>query len=347
MNNLPTITNRTFGIEMEFVNADPREVARVLNTVVECHFEGYTHRVTDHWKLVTDGSLTEAGYSYSNSGEIVSPILKGADGARQLEIVCNALDTIEGIKVNRHCGLHIHLGVDDLTVAQIQTVYSRYADYEAQIDLVMPRSRRGDSRWAGGIANAKATVNRQTTKRRVAGAVGRYRKVNLTSLTKYGTIEFRHHSATLSFTKIVNWLSFLQAFVEKSIALTSTTRTNTVNKNRPYHQFRTLLENNGYNIEWKRGRNYWQITKDDEYVYRYSNDEINDFYATSRENSFDKNRAIGDLESNCNMNFTTYSAVPRQDAEQACEMIEVDGGWLDGVDQKVKNYFEERQEELN
>tara|TARA_R100000700_G_C3178343_1_gene154012 strand:- start:3774 stop:4811 length:1038 start_codon:yes stop_codon:yes gene_type:complete len=345
MNNLPTITDRTFGIEMEFEGADIREVARTLNQVVECHFEGYTHTVLDYWKIVTDGSLP----NYDTCGEIVSPILKGQEGIEQLAKVCEALDTIEGIHVTRRCGLHIHLGVEDLTVGQIQTVYERYADYESQIDLVMPRSRRrSNAHWCGSITGSKNRVKRATTKRRLAGSAGtRYLKVNLESLARYGTIEFRQHSGTLNFTKIVNWLSFLMAFVEKSVALTPANRRRSVSKNRPYNLTRTLIENNGYEIEYSRQYNGWIVTGDGistALEVLLFNCDLNTFYDTARENSLDRVSLVAWLErKGLNITFVDFENITTEEET----VSETDSGWLDGVDLKVKSYFEEREDELN
>lgn len=350
--NLPTLTDRTFGIEMEFEGANIHEVANTLNQVVACHYEGYTHAVTSHWKIVTDGSLP----NYSTCGEIVSPILRGEEGVLELKRVCDALDTIEGIKVTRNCGLHIHLGVEDLTVAQIQTVYERYADYEAQIDLVMPRSRRGSAHWCDTIQTAKSRVKRAKSKRHLVSAANKYRKVNLNKLTQYGTIEFRHHSGTLNFTKIVNWLSFLQGFVKRSCELTTTTRSRvSVNKNRPYHQLRTLFENNGYTVEWKRGRGFWEIADSSGRVReRVINATMNRFYPTARENSFEASTCIGYFEEHCGIAFNKGYEYQRHLDEWLINNFErqqantvTDTGWLDGIDSKVKTYFEEREDELN
>ena len=344
MNNLPTITNRTFGIEMEFEGANIRTVADALNEVVECHFEGYTHRTTRHWKIVTDGSLP----NYDTCGEIVSPILEGVEGVEELRKVCDKLDTIEGIKVTRRCGLHIHLGAADLTVREIQTIYERYADYEAQIDLVMPRSRRGRSRWCDTIAENKNRIKRATTKNRLARSCDRYYKINLVSLGRYGTIEFRQHSGTLNFDKIVNWLSFLMAFVEKSKKLSANSSRPSANKNRPYNQIRTLLENNGYSVEYNRSYDGWTVrNSDDVRVATLGNWHLNRLYAGARENSLDRTAAIeylwdavsDDLQEDWEFSSTRQAA--------QTQVLEEDGGWLDGVDQKVQSYFEEREDELN
>ena len=340
-NNYPTLTNRTFGLELEFVGVSPRTVAETINNLdgIECYFEGYHHTTRPYWKIVTDASLDGTG------GEIVSPILKGVEGAKQLETILDALDNLEGIRVNVQCGLHVHLDVNDLTVAEIQSVYERYADYESQIDMVMPRSRRGNnSRWCASVTNTAGRIKnvRGRTKSALANAAGRYYKVNLQSLTRYGTMEFRQHSGTLNFDKIINWVSFLMAFVEKSAKLSNQVKT--PKTNRVYSTVRNAVENAGYTMEWNRGHNIWTVEKNDEHFAAFSNHTLNRLYSGSRESSIDLNMLVdllidrGILDCASQANFQKPVVV---------ESNEVDNGWLDGCDNKVQTFYQERELELN
>jgi len=340
-NNYPTLTDRTFGVELEFVGVRPQEVANVINaTGIDCYFEGYHHNTTPYWKLVTDASLDGVG------GEIVSPILKGEDGAKQLEQVIAALDTLDNIRVNVQCGLHVHLDVNDLTVKQIQSVYERYADYESQIDMIMPRSRRGqNSRWCRSVTDVKGRIKnvRSKTKAGLAHAAGRYYKVNLQSLTRYGTMEFRQHSGTINFDKIINWVSFLMAFVDKSAKLTTTSKP--VSNSRAFAKVRNAIENAGYTMEWDRGYRFWVIESNViDKTFTLENWQITPCYEGARESSLNKEslrRLMYDKglithldEININKPTVTVSN-------------EADHGWLDGVDNKVKTFYQERELELN
>ena len=42
----------------------------------------------------------------------------------------------------------------------------------------------------------------------------RYFKLNLQSFNRYGTVEFRHHSGTTTFSKIKNWILIYSRFVD-------------------------------------------------------------------------------------------------------------------------------------
>ena len=341
MNSLtyPTLTDRTFGVELEFVGISPRTVAETINNVdgIECYFEGYHHNTRPYWKIVTDASLDGVG------GELVSPILKGVEGALQLEKILTALDDLDGIGVDIQCGMHVHLDVNDLTVRQIQNAYERYADYESQIDMIMPRSRRGNgSRWCASIENNKRYIKRANTKMRLASTVGRYYKVNLQSLARYGTMEFRQHSGTLNFEKIINWVSFLQAFVEKSAKLATATRR--VSNSRAFGKIRNAVENAGYEIRWNSSLKGWDIVDyDTNNIIRFENHTLTALYDGARETNINLERlkdfmvVHGLITSLQTINVNTPNTTTQ----------EVDGGWLDGADNKVKTFYQERQLELN
>src|SRR5947209_4242565 len=91
----------TFGVELE--------VTLPVGTcpVGQYHFGVQVPQLPPGWKAERDGSIRpEAGYM---AAEIVSPVLKGADGLRQLKAVCDWLQSV-GAKVNRSTGLHVHVG---------------------------------------------------------------------------------------------------------------------------------------------------------------------------------------------------------------------------------------------
>ena len=75
---------RKFGIEIEAYNCSRERLARELREAgIEVTVEGYNHTTRPHWKLVTDSSLNG-----NDTFELVSPILVGEAGLRELEKVC-------------------------------------------------------------------------------------------------------------------------------------------------------------------------------------------------------------------------------------------------------------------
>lgn len=209
---MPTISNRTFGIELEVVQSVSVTYAALQAAGINAHAEGYNHTARDHWKVVTDGSV-------AGGSEVVSPILRGEEGIQEARKVAQAL-TDAGITVDRRCGFHVHIGGGDLTADELKTMIKRYAAFEGQIDGFMPRSRRGAAnQYCRSMESHAQAVDRITAPdaRGVAQRLGdRYRKLNVQSLWRQGTVEFRHHSGTVDPDKIENWVRFCAGFVEAS-----------------------------------------------------------------------------------------------------------------------------------
>lgn len=205
--------NRQFGIEMEIAGIN-------IETNIRADHEDYNHVTRDYWKIVPDSSV-RGGF------EVVSPILKGESGLAAVEIAARALDDA-GATVNSSCGLHVHFDASDLDITALKNILRRYADHETEIDAFMPRSRRGNENTY--CLSIREFVNRHlercaSVQELVTSQHVRYFKVNLQSLTRHGTIEFRQHSGTVNAAAIVNWVRFLAAFIERCKTCGATART--------------------------------------------------------------------------------------------------------------------------
>ena len=338
---LPKITNRCFGIEIEFVGADLREVCEAINEAgVRCRVEYYNHNTVSHWKLVTDVSLASVrGYA----GELVSPILSGEAGVRELEIVLNALNSVEGVTINASCGLHVHLDCREMNLDEIKTTYERYGDYEDQIDMCMPRSRRGSPRWCAGLGSTVSSVKRTTTKSSAAMAArGRYFKVNLVEIAGRGSIEFRQHSGTTEFKKIINWLSFLMQFTETSIELSAAVKTSS---SRWYSQLRTIIENWGGEMNYAQKTKTWNITKEGATFARFTNEYIvENFYlegAACRSSGMVGIFTVRSLLAEVSVNLLITNA-----ATEPKKATKNDDGLFMGISAQIQDYIAERTQEL-
>lgn len=229
-----TNTNRTFGIEIEAMMPESgtheglarhiRMFSREAGRTVEAMAEGYNHNTRAYWKVITDASLP-----YGRGVEVVSPILSGSDGIEQVRMVADAM-TDYGCTVNVRCGLHVHIGVGDMTVAQIKKIAICFVKFETFFDHIMPASRRADNNrfvqsnrsrfgsYATTAANDASDAFR--AERCMNGLIhsvtggSRYRKLNLQSYHSYKTIEFRQHSGTTDADKMSKWIELLVNFVE-------------------------------------------------------------------------------------------------------------------------------------
>lgn len=208
--------DRTMGIEIEFFGVHRNTVVNALrNAGIDVAWEGYTHRTARHWKLVYDSSVTAQGTGIGFGLELVSPPLNETEMTRQLKIVCKVLDQI-GAKVDRTCGLHVHHHIDDFTVANVKNIYKLYEKHQLAIEAILPKSRRGamNPRYCKGIDRAvMRRVLYSDTIQEISRSLDRYYTINMQSYVKYGTVEFRQHSGTIDFTKIMNWIKITQAIV--------------------------------------------------------------------------------------------------------------------------------------
>jgi hypothetical protein len=209
--------DRTFGIEIEAFGCNKDRVARELtNNGIRTNHENYNHQTRDHWKVIHDGSL-----SGSNSFEVVSPVLQGQDGLDQLQKVCEVLERL-GAKINKTCGLHVHIGVSDYGIKDWRRLFLNYIKLEKTIDDFMPVSRRKSNNYytksivkqdyKNKIENSRNLRDLESTLLRN----DRYHKINTKCFWRQNTVEFRQHSGTVNYDKISNWVKFVMRLTEYS-----------------------------------------------------------------------------------------------------------------------------------
>ena len=203
--------NRNFGIEIEAYNCTRERLARELTAAgINVQVEGYNHTDhTDHWKLVTDSSL-----SGNNTFELVSPILHGEQGLEELEKVCWVLDLCNA-KVNDTCGLHVHMDAAEFDLSTWKNLILTYKRLEGVIDNFMPRSRRNNHYCKTLTAITENSIKhaRNIGELRAAFFHNRYHKVNLEAYARHRTVEFRQHGGSTNFTKMSAWIHFLAKMI--------------------------------------------------------------------------------------------------------------------------------------
>lgn len=166
------------------------------------------------WKIVEDSSC---------GWEVVSPILNGYNGYSQIERVCKILKK-NGAYTNVKCGLHVHIGVENLSVDEIRNVVLRYKSNSHHIDSFLPLSRYNNefSKPLGITINRKILEQALTLEQLQMAQYQRYSHINLYPLRCYGTMEFRQHSGTINPNRIINWIDFLKYFIESTVFFKST-----------------------------------------------------------------------------------------------------------------------------
>ena len=143
------------------------------------------------WAYKSDLSV----YGGTEKREIVSPILRGENGIKQLKLICSAMRR-SGFYSNATAGVHVHLGVSGLDIETFKNLCYNYTMFEPLVDMIFPADRRWSnayyaesfskfSDWKQRIDNSR-TFDELT---RQWG--GRYYKVNLNAFYSLGTVEFR------------------------------------------------------------------------------------------------------------------------------------------------------------
>lgn len=206
-----TFGQLTFGVEIECYHAERNSLISACNSRgIHIESQTYNHRDSKTtYKIVSDASL-----SGENNNEVVSPILRGNRGLDSLQSLCNALAAVRA-NVNRSCGLHVHIGATKMTDDHFIRIVKNYQMIEKAVDSMMPRSRRDSPMYCKTLQGID--LSNVTTKRQLIQALGtRYRKVNAHAFLRHQTIEFRQHSGTVEYEKIMHWLKFVAALVQYS-----------------------------------------------------------------------------------------------------------------------------------
>ena len=193
-----------FGIEFETT------LPSTDNTPIGPYHSGYqVPWLPTGWKAERDGSIRPENTSRKGC-EFVSPILKGAEGVRQIE---NAIDQINarGGRVNSSCGLHITVSWNG-DAAALARLISLVGNHERAIYASTGTRKREQMMYAKRI---KQYGNKDNAKSRCES--DRYHLLNLTHLTRgKNRIEFRAFGGTLNKTKVVGYLMMVLGLVARS-----------------------------------------------------------------------------------------------------------------------------------
>ncbi len=204
--------NLTFGIEIETIAPD--SAVRNDGLRIGPYKRGIqVPYLPAGWKAECDGSI-DNGHG-GHKCEIVSPVLRGEAGIRQVLEVIETLRQ-KGHRVNASCGIHIHVGWDrnwpTQALARLVTIV---AYLEKGLYAITGTKNRERGRYCGGVRkygndkDAKPALDRD-----------RYHALNLTNLARgtKDTVEFRVFSGSLNPTKVAGWIQVCLGLVERALA---------------------------------------------------------------------------------------------------------------------------------
>lgn len=188
----------------------PKKVLTKGDIGIEIEEEG--RRLPDYvegWNVVHDGSLNEFGREYVLSYPVkIEDVDKVLGNLKSAHLACKSEvhDTIRA-------GVHIHVNCQDLTMTQLHNFIITYLILEDLLVSYCGPSREGNL-FCLRLKDAKA-LSRYIIHhlRRKDGFYHdediRYASINLTSLSKYGSLEFRAMRSTDDYSVISNWAHML------------------------------------------------------------------------------------------------------------------------------------------
>lgn len=222
---LQPVTLRRFGVEIECVGATRAAIIRECGQRGLAIFsEAYNHCDGSNHKIVSDASIRG-----ENGNEVVTRPLHELE---ELRILLDALKAA-GARVNKSCGLHVHMDAADLNIVQAVNIINNYYYLRHLINSSLPASRV-NNRYCQvkSYTDLVGRDNWYLTLDAFADAVrDRYVAVNIKAYKRHGTIEFRQHQGSLNFEKIKNWILFLQSLYEWS--KTNELRSDVTDRNDP------------------------------------------------------------------------------------------------------------------
>lgn len=150
--------------------------------------------------------------------EFVSPVLKGAEGLRQLCEVIAKIKSMGG-EVNASCGLHVHVGFDKGDTPAVRRLLNLVANHEKALYAVTgtkSREQGGGSRRGTCWCKSVKQYGNAVEARRYASR-DRYHLLTLASYKP--TVEFRVFGASLNATKAAAYVRLCVALCEKSLTV--------------------------------------------------------------------------------------------------------------------------------
>jgi len=236
--------DQTFGVEIELTGEDwykdkvfKKEGKRIIQKLTADLGTEKVHRqlfyenagISTQWNVERDPSC---------GWEVVSPVLQGIEGLKELATALNALNQLtkahnlsNRLTVNYSTGLHLHLGAKGTTLSQLKSLVLEIHKAEPMLGALVSQSRINQFQYTGSYKEApnkycnpirsqitKKSMQEITQKQNFLRKINsRYSTVNLKPMLSQKTIEFRLHNGTTDAVKVIRWLSICQQLFHQAI----------------------------------------------------------------------------------------------------------------------------------
>ena len=206
----------TFGIEIETIAGQAAFNAGLVIGARHSH-ANYSRKqvpyLPEGWTAEADGSIS-VGNGGGQGCEIVSPILKGAEGIKQAVEVVRILRA-HGHRVNMTCGFHVHVGWKRTEASEkLARLITMFSYCELGLYAITGTKSRENGQYSKGLRrygkekNAKASIE-----------TDRYHALNLVPLASgtRQTVEFRLFGGTLNAIKVAGYIQVCLGLVERAM----------------------------------------------------------------------------------------------------------------------------------
>jgi len=174
---------------------------------------------SNFWRVVRDGSLRGYALEYVSSPSTKDQILQGVSSLYSL-----FKDKTISVNDSMRAGVHVHLNCCDLTIRQLFTLIAAYYSLEEVFMGHMGQERKGNL-FCLGLEEAEYCNNCFLVDLNSEGLESnvfqnenfRYSAMNLVSLSKFGTLEFRALRTPTTPQPIKEWVETLHALYTNSL----------------------------------------------------------------------------------------------------------------------------------
>lgn len=178
------------------------------------------------WHIGSDGSIRNLNWTV----EIRSPILTGESGLDKVLKVIDILVNL-GFEVNASCGFHVHFDASKIKIENLKSLIYLYSIFEKCINKITAKERENcrhsrsmdfteivGPRGGNKRISKKETLDRLESCENIDQIIdlypSRYKKINVTAIQKFNTIEFRQHQGDFNKNRIIRWIRFLSLIIK-------------------------------------------------------------------------------------------------------------------------------------
>jgi len=186
---------------------------------VEIELEGYPVKIEGAIHTLCNGIVLPASVSAHHDGslrngpiEFVTTPCRGKDLISNLDVIQATATTLK-LKTSNRAGVHIHVDCQQLRPENVMNILKLYTLLEPIVFAQVARHRSGSlycKSWFEGTDNAElANALTQLDSGMAWRMRSRYHGLNINSLLKHGTLEWRHLQSTYNSKDIVSWINFI------------------------------------------------------------------------------------------------------------------------------------------